>query len=199
MNWASVTVTGTAHDSERLCSVLVNGHLADWNSLTGGYSTTLRLPPGVYSTTYALQAIAYDCGGNIASSEVQSVTVNRIYPVAEFVEDATTVVESWGSAPLTVTLNGYSSITTTLSISTSDGTALAGSDYIGLANTLTLAPFQKSVTVTIPILQDNQAEPPETFMVTLSNPVHATLGAGFTTTVMIVVGLHRVLLPLVRR
>jgi hypothetical protein len=58
---------------------------------------------------------------------------------------------------------------------TSDGTAVADEDYMAVSGTLTLTAGVTQTTFTIPITDDMMVEPNETFTVTLSNPVNATI------------------------
>ena len=54
--------------------------------------------------------------------------------------------------------------------STPSSTATAGSDYVGVSSTLNFADGQNTATITIQLINDNIAEFPESFTVTLSNP-----------------------------
>ena len=69
-----------------------------------------------------------------------------------------------------VTLCAPASTNQSVSFATSDGDAIAGSDYVSSAGVVTFLPgeLQKSVTVTI--LGDTVQELNETFLVTLSSP-----------------------------
>ena len=58
---------------------------------------------------------------------------------------------------------------------TGDGTAEAGSDYTATTGTLTVDTGSLTGTISIPVLDDSDDEPDETFTVTLSNPVNATI------------------------
>jgi hypothetical protein len=60
---------------------------------------------------------------------------------------------------------------------TADGTATAGSDYTTTSGTLTFSPGSgpQTQTVSVPIIGDTTVEPDETYTVTLSNPIFATL------------------------
>ncbi len=82
-------------------------------------------------------------------------------------------------ATLTLQLSAPSSQTVSVSYSTLDGTATAGSDYLASGNTVTFAPSQTVATLQIPVLGDTEVETDEYFKVMLSNPVNATL---FTST-----------------
>lgn len=57
-----------------------------------------------------------------------------------------------------------------------DGSAVAGSDYTAVSNTLTIAAGQQVGTIIVPVLGDSSVEVDETFAVNLSAPVNATLG-----------------------
>ena len=91
--------------------------------------------------------------------------------------DDVTVTEG-GNAQFTVSLDKVWSSDVTVDWTTANGSATAGSDYTGVstAQTLTIAAGQSSATITVPTTDDSIDEPDETFTVTLSNPVNATLG-----------------------
>src|SRR5262249_19615628 len=61
-------------------------------------------------------------------------------------------------------------------VTTVDGTATAGSDYVPQTRHLYFPAGYTSSGLTVPIISDNVMEPNETFTVVLSNPVNATLG-----------------------
>jgi hypothetical protein len=79
------------------------------------------------------------------------------------------------SVTITVTLSSASSTAVTVQYATANGTALAGSDYTASSGTLTFSAGQTSKTFTITILGDRTRESTETFTITLSNPVGATI------------------------
>ena len=60
-------------------------------------------------------------------------------------------------------------------MTTQDGTAPAGSDYVATSSTLTFIPGVTSQLFAVPITGDTLDEPDETFFVNLSNPVNATI------------------------
>lgn len=80
-----------------------------------------------------------------------------------------------------LTLSNASGATTTVTYSTSDGSATAGSDYIAAVNaTATIAAGQTTGSISVPILGDTVFEPNETLNVTLSAATNATLGTTAT-------------------
>jgi hypothetical protein len=87
-------------------------------------------------------------------------------------------VERFGHASLaafTVRLDAPSATPVTVQFATANGTALDGSDYTAASGTLTFAPGQTTRTILVRTLDDTLSEPAETFTVTLSNPVGATI------------------------
>ena len=82
----------------------------------------------------------------------------------------------------TATLSHASSRTVTVDYATSDGTAVAGSDYNAASGALTFNAGDTSQTVQVTVLTDSEDESQETLTLTLSNPSQATLddatGAG---------------------
>jgi Ca2+-binding RTX toxin-like protein len=100
----------------------------------------------------------------------------------------TTITEGQSGASfatLTLSLSSPSSQPVSVNYSTQDGTAQAGSDYVSSSNTLNFAANQTTATLQVPILGDSQVEPNESFKVTLSSPVNATLGSNSSAVVTI--------------
>ena len=65
--------------------------------------------------------------------------------------------------------------TVSVDYATSDGTALETDDYIATSGTLSFSPGQTTKTITFYLIADQVYEPDETFTITLSNPVNATI------------------------
>jgi hypothetical protein len=95
-----------------------------------------------------------------------------------------------GTASATFTLRLQAPGTNDVSVdfATSDGTALAGSDYVATNGTVTFAPGETSKPVTVRLTPDVPPEPEETFSLVLSNPVNGTLLR--TTIVCTIVEVH---------
>lgn len=87
------------------------------------------------------------------------------------------VGEGEGRAVITVTREGGSNVPVTVNYMTSDGTAIAGSDYREISGTLSFAVGVTSQSITIPIFDDNLLEGDENIIVTLTSATGgATLG-----------------------
>src|SRR5262249_47098764 len=84
-----------------------------------------------------------------------------------------------------VSLSAASSHSVTVSYSTSNGTATAGSDYTSTSGTLTFSPGQTSLTVPVSVLGDTVIESNETFNLNLSLPVNATINRGTGTATIV--------------
>jgi len=84
---------------------------------------------------------------------------------------------SSGTASATFTVRLLSPATNEVSVdfATTDGTALAGSDYVATTGTVVFAVGETAKPVTVTLLPDSPPEPEETFNLVLSNPTNATL------------------------
>ena len=94
------------------------------------------------------------------------------------IDDATVIEASGAVAEFTVTLSAVSAQAVTVAYATSDGTAVAGSDYTTTGGTLTFAPGETSKTVMVPVTANDVDEPDEIFSVTLSASTNATVVDG---------------------
>jgi Calx-beta domain/RTX calcium-binding nonapeptide repeat (4 copies) len=105
-------------------------------------------------------------------------TVQGVPKPSLSVADVSEAEGSSGSQPLTftVSLAKASPLRVTVAYATADGTATAGADYTATSGTLVFAPGQTTKTVAVPILGDTAYEADETFALTFSNSVNATLG-----------------------
>jgi uncharacterized delta-60 repeat protein len=89
------------------------------------------------------------------------------------------VSESGSTATVTVTRVGGVTGTVSALLTTSDGSAKAGTDYLPVSTRVVFGPGQTSKTVTIPILGDGLVDGNETVNLTLSSPSsNAGSGAG---------------------
>ncbi len=85
------------------------------------------------------------------------------------------VVETAGNAVFTVTRAGDTGQPVSVYYDSADVSALAGADYTPVTGLLDFAVGETSQTITVPILVDALVEADETFNVTLSNALGATL------------------------
>ena len=102
-------------------------------------------------------------------------------PPSLSVADVSGLEDSVGNLSFTVTLNPESGKDVSLYYATADGTATAGSDYAQMNGTLTFSAGETTKMIDVPVLEDGSPEEDETFTVTLSNAVNATIGDGAAT------------------
>jgi M6 family metalloprotease-like protein len=120
------------------------------------------------------------------SSSTVTITDDDPAPTVEFSAASSSGSEATTPASIGVTLSAPSGQTATVNYAMADVTATAGSDYTATSGTLTFNPGVTSQTISVPIINDTAVEGDETFTVTLSGPVNATLGATTTHTYAII-------------
>ena len=79
------------------------------------------------------------------------------------------------NAVFSLTLNAPSAQTVTVAYSTTNGTAVAGSDYVATNGVVTFAPGVTSQNIAVPVIGGIVAESNKVFYVQLSNPTNVTL------------------------
>lgn len=85
-----------------------------------------------------------------------------------------------GAAQLTVALSQVPVEAATITYTTQDGSAVAGSDFTASSGQLVIQPGSQAGTIAVPILDDGAVEKVEGFYVNLSAPVNATLNPART-------------------
>jgi sugar lactone lactonase YvrE len=115
---------------------------------------------------------------------LQTELVSKAAPIptgVQFESDKFTVFEG-GTLSVRVSRTGDASGTASVDFATSDGTAIAGTDYTAASGTITFAPGELSKNITIRSTNDTLFENAnETLTLTLSNPTGATITAGAMT------------------
>ena len=166
------TVSGGTIDS---ASRITQGSNQGWNvevNPTGNGPVTITLP----------ETTDCDASGAICTDDSrklsQSTSATVAGPPAVSVSDATVQEAEGAVLVFTASLSHASSRTVTVDYDTSDGTAVAGSDYTAASATLTFNAGETSQTVEVTVLTDQEDESQETLTLTLSNPSQATLGDG---------------------
>ncbi|MDY6802471.1 MAG: Calx-beta domain-containing protein [Cyanobacteriota bacterium] len=91
------------------------------------------------------------------------------------------VNESESTASIVLERTGGSDGEVSVNYTTSDGTAIAGSDYTATSGKLTFGDGQTSKAFSIPINNDSEVETDETVEITLSNPTDGSLGRSSAT------------------
>jgi hypothetical protein len=95
--------------------------------------------------------------------------------------------EGDGSATITITRSGFTAAADSVHFATANGTAIAGSDYTAVDQTVSFAAGVTSQTVSIPITDDAVIEGNETVLLSLSSPsAGTTIGSPQAATLTIV-------------
>ncbi|MFM8277496.1 MAG: Calx-beta domain-containing protein [Cyanobium sp.] len=151
----------------------------------GEYIVREVLKPGWIQTSPTIpHAITLKAGeaatkvdfGNV---EVPTISIN---PRSQIIVEGLTAPQN---ASYAVTLSRASTGRVTVSYATSNGTALAASDYTATAGTLTFNPGVTSLAINVPIINNTINESDETFSLSLSSPVNALLDTQPTVTTTI--------------
>ena len=112
-------------------------------------------------------------GDSTASCDIGAVEVRHQLSIADSIVDE----GDSGSltAVFTVTLAPTSTMVVEVDYDTVDVTAIGGSDYTPISDTLTFNPGETEKYINVPVLGDTDDELDETFRVELSNPINADL------------------------
>ncbi len=201
----SAVATGTRKFSFPGTTLSVSG-----NGTNNGIVWSLQhAAPGVFSALNATnltelfnstQLISRDGLTNSVKFTVPTVANGKVYIGSQYsvyvfgllggnlaiATNAYTVVEANTNVTVTVTRTGGTNGAAQVSYSTYDGTATSGADYVATTGTLSWANGDTAnKTFTIPILDDNLAEPNETINLVLSNSAGAYLSSPSTAVITI--------------
>jgi hypothetical protein len=149
----------------------------------GDYSATMTDP--VDDTSFwTIQE--YALTGNRWSTSWARVVPPDSASVIRFSTSTFAVGEAAGTATIAVTRSGNLRSTVTVHYATSNGSALAGSDYTAGSGTLTFGDNEETKTFSVPITNDTGVEADETVTLTLSAAgAGATLGSPAAATLTI--------------
>jgi len=138
-----------------------------------GFSTNVTGLPANQTYWYRCAASNINGEGWAASSAIfttlpPSIVINDI-GLLEGAQGTT------NTAVFTVTLSATSAVPVTVDYTNANGTATAGSDYVGTSGTLSIPADTWSGTISVSVIGDNTVESDEIFYVNLTNAVHATI------------------------
>ncbi|MFK7805434.1 MAG: Calx-beta domain-containing protein [Anaerolineae bacterium] len=136
----------------------------------------------------------------VTPASLEAVIKNDDEPIVSLAAATYSALEDDGSVVVRVELSSQYSETITVDVKTADGTALAGSDYTAVDQTLSFAAGETAKDVTISIADNESGEDDETFTVALSNITGGAPGTVVTATVTIAGdGESLIYLPLINR
>ena len=149
---------------------------------------------GTWSTVYTAgnggtHTITAVYGGNTTTNGSNSANFYEYVdvPALNFSPATYYQLENSGSVTLTVTRTGGTTTgASSVTFTTSDGTAVAGTRYTATSTTVNFAGGETSKTVSVPLINTSSIEGMQNFTATLSAPVGASLGGTITATVNVV-------------
>ena len=166
--------------------------------LTGRITVTGIVSPNLTSSTRVTNT-ATIAAPSRSLTQTSAVGFDAVAPQLALSAAAYTQTESTSPAPITVTLSPAALTTVTVNYATSNGTALAGSDYLTTSGILTFTPGLTLQTLSVPIVNDNVFEPSETFSLTLNGAVNAALSVSTAQVTILDDDLIRLYLPIIVR
>ena len=173
------------------------------NFQPGEISKIIQIPLVDDTITEPLESFSLTLSNVTGMATLGSPSVATIFiaasdplPTVQFSSSGFSAGEGVQSFQITVTRAGNTQSSSSVAYATSDGAgsdncsatngnASSRCDYLTTIGTLHFAASETSKIISIPVVDDVYVEPNESFIVTLSNPVGATLGSPSTTTLTI--------------
>jgi hypothetical protein len=179
ITWATLTVSQTLPSGTAVAYFLSNNGGAAWTKVTPGVQHTIDTT----GSDLRWRAILMASGDQTDTPVIDWVRIE--YSGASTpglsINDVTVVEGDAGTvnAVFTVSLSPASGQQVTVDYATANGTATAGSDYVAASGTLTFPIGSTTQNITVEVIGDTLYEGPyETFSVTLSSPINATIEGG---------------------
>jgi gliding motility-associated-like protein len=174
----------------------INGFIK-WRAPSGSVTTLVFSPSesktlATTSSTYTISATKYigltfngetltinggEVTGNAATNGLLDALNSYLnaQPKITIANTNAFVNESVGSATVTLNLNAAATTTISVKYATADSTATAGSDYTSKSGIITFNVGETTKSISVPIIDDVNAESTEVIKVTFSDPVNASL------------------------
>jgi uncharacterized repeat protein (TIGR01451 family) len=169
----------SASATQGTCSALEGVVVCDLGSIPGGTNASVVITAmSTTATTVTNRTVVVRAEADAVLTNNVAATATRINPLpgvsiadAECVEGDTNTT----AITLRVSLSVPSSVEVRVDYATSDGGAIAGSDYVSTNGVVVFPPGVVQQTITVLVLGDTEDETDEAFFVRLSNPANATL------------------------
>jgi chitinase len=193
-----VTLSAPSTNTVSVNYTVPGGSDCTYSTWFGGSSGTLTFTPG--ETTQVVRVIINNCG----TAGTQWFNLNLSTATDGIIVDPSTLVgivgdgnlvaspglyvknavvdNSAGNINVPVLLGGpegaTSASTVTVKYTTTNGSAVAGTDYTSTSGTLTFGPGQTVQNITVPIIDRSGVAPSRSFGITLSSPSNAVITDG---------------------
>jgi hypothetical protein len=140
---------------------------------------TSILSPGEFGpgSLYWTFGYADSAPGGLLASDWQTIDQNRLDTISPNLYGLV-VGGSTTSVPFVVTLSGASDVPVSVSYTTVDNSASSPTDYLAASGTVTFNPGETSQVVWVSVNRNTTYKPDESFFLSLSMPVDATISRG---------------------
>lgn len=170
--------TGTLNFADGQTSASINVPLTNTSKVDGSRTLSLSLSRPTGGATLGTQRTI---SLKIADDEIAAAGVIQ-FDAANFEQN-----EGWGVLQATVSRTGGDLGNVTVVVSAVSGTAMSGIDFTPITATITFAEGERFKSIVLSVMDDTEAEPPETINLSLSSPTRgATLGTQSSTTITII-------------
>jgi uncharacterized repeat protein (TIGR01451 family) len=165
----SVSLTSAGTVSGDLLSLAPNGSAT---------VTIFVTPTAVETATDTATVTPFEVDTNPNNNTASaSATVFNLPGTIQLESSSASVPENAGSVTLTVDRLTGTQGAVSINYATSNGTGVAGVNYVATSGTVTFADGQSTATITVPVIDDMVINGDHTFFLTLSNPTNgASLG-----------------------
>ncbi len=114
----------------------------------------------------------------VITNAIGTITNDNSYGAIQLSSPTYNVNENGGYVTITALRTGGQVGTVSVNYATQNGTAIAGSNYVGTAGVLVMTPGQTVASFNVPVLHDGAVDPANfNFFVNLSNATNAILGS----------------------
>jgi uncharacterized delta-60 repeat protein len=123
--------------------------------------------------------------GQLGQYSLQTVTIVDNEPSLSFSSPTYTVSKNGVSKSITVLRSNYTNTVTTVSFTATNGTAVAGSDYISTNGVLVFDAGQTSNSFSVRVINNTAVQPDKTVLLQLFSPTNGVLAAPYAATLTI--------------
>lgn len=141
----------------------------------GTYTVTTSKYIGIIFNGKTIDISTGTVTGNASSTGLLDVLNSYLSTFPSLTVPDYSINESAGTLTVTVSLTQASTNEVRVRFTSTDGVAVAGSDYTFTSGQLIFAPNQTTITLTVNVLTDLLTEPSELFYLNLFNPVNASI------------------------